>query len=102
VLDGDAQLCGVGENALDVEGVGIAAEELAAGGMAEDAGVGVFEGAQDAVGHLLDGLVEAGVDAGYDDVELGEGAVVEVELALGEDVDLDAGEGCGCGLPSRR
>jgi len=47
-------------------------------------------------------LVEAGVDAGYDDVELGEGAVVEVELALGEDVDLDAGEGCGCGLPSRR
>ncbi len=59
--------------------------------MAEDADVGVLDGAEDAVGHLLDGLVEAAVDAGDDDVHLGEGAVVEVELAFGEDVDFDAG-----------
>ncbi len=52
----------------------------------------VFEGAEDAVGHLFDGLVEVGVDAGDDDVHLGEGGVVEVEGAVGEDVDLDAGE----------
>ena len=52
----------------------------------------VFEGAEDAVGHLFDGLVEVGVDAGDDDVHLGEGGVVEVERAVGEDVDFDAGE----------
>ncbi len=33
-----------------------------------------------------------GVDAGYYDVHLGEGGVVEVEGAVGEDVDFDAGE----------
>ena len=52
----------------------------------------VFEGAEDAGGHLFGGLVEVGVDAGYDDVHLGEGGVVEVEGAVGEDVDFDAGE----------
>ena len=38
------------------------------------------------------GLVEAGVDAGDDDVELGERFVGQVELAFSEDVDFDAGE----------
>ena len=60
--------------------------------MAEDADVGVFQGAEDAGGGLFDGLVEVGVDAGDDDVHLGEGGVVEIEGAVGEDVDLDAGE----------
>jgi hypothetical protein len=32
------------------------------------------------------------VDAGDDDVHLGEGGVVEVEVAVGEDVDFDARE----------
>ena len=32
------------------------------------------------------------MDAGDDNVHLGEGAVVEIELAFGEDVYLDAGE----------
>ncbi len=54
--------------------------------------MGVLEGAEDAGGGLFDGLVEAGVDAGDDDVHLGEGGVVEVERAVGEDVDFDAGE----------
>ena len=52
----------------------------------------VFHGAEDPGGHLFDGLVEEGVDAGYDDVHLGQGFVFEVEGAVGEDVDLDAGE----------
>ncbi len=60
--------------------------------MAEDADVGVLDGAQDAGGHLLAGLLETGVDAGDDDVHLGEHFVVEVEGAVGEDVDFDAGE----------
>src|SRR6266849_5816767 len=60
--------------------------------MAEDAGVGVLEGAKDAGGHLFDGLVEVAVDAGDHDVHLGEGGVVEVEGAVGEDVDFNAGE----------
>ena len=92
VLDGDAELGGALEDLFHVDGVRIAAEEFAAGGVAEDAGVGVFEGGEDAIGHLLDGLIEAGVDAGDDDVELREGAVVEIELAGAEDIDLDAGE----------
>ena len=54
--------------------------------------MGILQGAEDAGGHLLGGLVEAGVDAGDDDVHLGEGGVVEVEGAVGEDVDFDAGE----------
>ena len=92
VLYGYAEFGGAFEDGVDVEGVGVALEDLAAGGVAEDAGVGVLEGAEDAVGHLVDGLIEAGVDAGDDDVHLGEGGVVEVEWAVGEDVDFDAGE----------
>ncbi len=64
--------------------------------------MGVFEGAEDAGGHLFDGLVEEGVDAGDDDVHLGEGGVVEVEGAVGEDVDFDAGEDADVALPFRR
>ncbi len=92
VFDGDAERGGTLEHLFDVDGVGLAAEDLAAGGMAEDADVRVFECAEDAGGHLFDGLVEVGVDAGDDDVHLGEGGVFEVERAVGEDVDLDAGE----------
>jgi len=60
--------------------------------VAEDADVGILDGAEDAGSHLFCGLIEVGVDAGYDDVHLGEGGVVEVEGAVGEDVDFDAGE----------
>ena len=80
------------EDAGHVDLVGVAAEELASGGVAEDADVGVLDGAEDAVGHLFEGLVEEGVDAGDDDVHLGEGFVGEVELAVVEDVDFDSRE----------
>jgi len=80
------------EDGVDVDGVWFAAEDLAAGGMAEDADVWVLDGTEDTAGHLVGGLVEVGVDAGYDDVHLGEGGVVEVEGAVGENIDFDAGE----------
>ena len=79
VFDGYSQLGGAFEDQVDVDGVGFAVENLAAGGVAEDADVRVFESAEDAVGHLFDGLVEVRVDAGDDDVHLGEGGVFEVE-----------------------
>jgi hypothetical protein len=102
VFDGDAEFGGAGEDLSMSIGVGLAAEDLAAGGMAEDADVRVFERAEDAGGHLFDGLVEVGVDAGDDDVHLGEGGVVEVERAVGEDVDLDAGKDADAAvLPSK-
>ncbi len=82
----------VGQELLEVDLVGVALEDLAAGGVAENIDVRVFAGAQDAGGDLLGGLVEAGVDAGDDDVELGEGVVFEVHLAVEEDVAFDAGE----------
>src|SRR5271155_2044456 len=83
--------CGA-EDAGHVNLVGFAGEELAAGRVAQDLEVRVFEGAEDAGGHLLERLVEGGVDAGDDDVHLGEGLVGEVEGAVGEDVDFDSGE----------
>ena len=98
VFDGDAELGGAAEDLVDVDGVGFPAEELAASGVGEDAEVGVFEGAEDAGGHLIEGLGEVRVDARYHDVHLGEGAVVEVEGAVGEDVDLNAGEDAEGGL----
>ena len=37
-------------------------------------------------------LLKTGVDAGNDDVDLGEHFVFEVERAVGEDVDFDSGK----------
>src|ERR1700722_9971929 len=92
VFYGYAEFGGSFEDRVHVDRVGLAAEDLAAGGMAEDTDVGIFEGAEDAGGHLVDGLSEEGVDAGDDDIHLGEGGVFEVEGAVAENVDLDAGE----------
>jgi len=92
VFDGYPELRGAFEDCIDVDGVAFATEDLASGGMAEDADVWIFESAEDALCHLFDGLVEEGVNAGDDDVHLGERGVIEIERAVGEDVDLDAGE----------
>ena len=51
-----------------IDFVGVALEELAAGGVAEDVDVGVRERAEDAGGLVGFGEVELAVDAGYDDV----------------------------------
>ena len=60
--------------------------------MAEDARVGILDGAENAGGHLFAALLEARVDAGDHHVHLRQNFVVEVERAVGENVDLDAGE----------
>ena len=91
-LHGDFVFRGRLENGVDVEWVGVAAQQLAAGGMADDRGVGIRNRLEQAVGHGGAILVEVRVHAGNHDVHLGEHGVGEVERAVGEDVDLDAGE----------
>ena len=60
--------------------------------MAQNARVGVLDGAQHAGGHLFAALLKAGVNAGDHHVHLGQHFVVEVERAVGQDIDFDAGE----------
>ena len=60
--------------------------------MADAVDAGVLDRGQDALGHLLLGDREGGVDAGDDPVELGEQLVGVVERAVEADVDLRAGE----------
>ena len=71
---------------------GFAAQQQPAGGVAEDARIGILNGAQHARRHLFAALLEARVDAGDDHIHLRQHFVVEVERAVGQDVDLDAGE----------
>jgi hypothetical protein len=92
VLHGYAQLSGAVEDGGGVEGEGLAAQDEAAGGVAEDADVRILDGAQDAFGRLFAGLFEVGVNAGDDDVHLREDIVGKIERAVFEDVYLDAGE----------
>ena len=60
--------------------------------MAEDLHVGVLAGAEHACGHLLARLVEAGVNAGDDDIELRERVVGKVHRSVEQDVALAAGQ----------
>ena len=68
------------------------ADHLASGAVAEDVDVRAGHGQHHALGHLLAGHAELGVDAGHHDVEPLEQVLVLVEGAVLEDVDLDAGE----------
>ena len=80
---------GVDDGVL-VDGIGFAAEQQPAGEVAEHVDVGVLRGSDEAAGVV--GLVAAGdVQAGNNDVELGEQGVVKIELGF-EDVHLDAAE----------
>src|SRR6185437_4493237 len=72
-----------------VDLVGLTLEDFAAGGVTEDMDVRVLGRAKDARGDLLGGLVESGVDAGNDDIELRERVVFEVQSAVEQDIDLD-------------
>ena len=92
VFYGYSKLGSALEDRVEVKRVRVALEDLAAGGVAEDSCMRIFERAKDAVGHLVDGLVEAAVDACHNDVHLGKGRVVEVEFAFGEDVYFYTGE----------
>src|SRR5580704_16147120 len=78
VLHGHAQFGAAAKDGASVELVRFAAQKLSAGGMAEDAGIGILDGPQEAGGHFVARLLEAGVNAGDDDVHLGENLVVKV------------------------
>jgi hypothetical protein len=57
------------------------------------------DGAEQAPGLLLGREIKCGVDRRGDQVEAGQGVVVEVERAVGQDVDLGALEDPGSGAP---
>ena len=75
-----------------VERVGVARPDHAAGGVGEHVNEPRAQGARDALGVPLRGVAEARVDGGDHDVEGGERLLREVERSGGEDVDLDPGE----------
>ena len=82
---------GLGDR-LDVDPVGLAAADQAAGEVADAVDVRVLDRGEDALGHLLFGDREGGVDAGDDPVERRDQVVGVVERAVEADVDLRAGE----------
>ncbi len=92
VLDGDAKLGGAAQHRLEVDGVGIAAEHLAAGGWPRMRTWGFSRARRTRAVISSIGLVEARVHAGHDDVHLREGGVLEVDRAIQQDVHLDAGQ----------
>src|SRR4029077_13303368 len=55
-------------------------------------GVGIFDGFQEAVGHLGGTLVEVGVDAGDDQIHLFEDGIGQIECAVGQNIYFDSGE----------
>ena len=91
-LDRLAVRAGGGEDRLEVDVVGLARVEAAAGGMREHVHAGVAERAHDARGHLRARLLEARVHGGQHHVQLGQHLVGEVERAVGQDVALAAGQ----------
>ena len=78
------------EHSLDVDFVPRPPQELPPGHMAQDGGVGIGDGAEDALGLRLAVELEASVDAGDDKVERVEHLVGKVERAVRKDVELDA------------
>ena len=91
-LHGDA-IFGAGvEDFLHVVGEFVAAEEQAAGGVADDLRVAIFDGGEHAVGHFGGLEIEIGMDGADGHVELREDFVGIIELAILEDVDFGADE----------
>lgn len=80
------------KNFRKVDGVGLALEQEAAGGVAEAGDVGVFDGANDTIGHFLFIGGEAGVDGSDDVIQFLEERVGKIKLAAFEDIALGAGE----------
>src|ERR1051325_2513438 len=91
-LDHHAALGRAVEDAVELDAVALAAEELAAGEVAEEGDVRVVQGAEDALRHLVLFHLELGVDGGDDEVEEVERFGTVVDGAVGEDVRLRAAE----------
>ena len=80
------------EDGGNIQLVGFAAEEEAAGEVAEHGDMGVFTGANDAVSHLGLRHGEGRVDARHDIIEGGEDFIRKIQRAVLENVALGAGE----------
>ena len=92
MLHRDAEFGGAPEDGGQIDGERLAAQDLAAGGVAQNLDVGVLDGAQHPGGHFLAALVEAAVDAGDHHVHLRQHFVIEIDGAVAQNVHLDAGE----------
>ena len=91
-LDRRAELGAGGEHVVGVERRRRALADHPPGAVAEDVDVRDGDGDAPSARHLLAVHAQLRVDAGDDDVEVGEQVVVEVERAVLDDVDLHAGE----------
>src|ERR1043165_823150 len=90
-LDHHAALAGALEDLVELHRVAVARQEQAPGEVAEERDVRIVERAEDPLRHLVLVHVEAGVDAGDDEVELCERAgVAVVDRSVGQDVGLGA------------
>ncbi len=74
------------------DGVALAAEEQAAGGVAQDGSAGVLCSRDEPAGGLFFVHAQVGVNGGDDKVEAGEQVVGIVEAAVVEDIAFDAFE----------
>lgn len=83
---------------LQVDCVGLSLEKEAAGGVAQDCGEGMFDGAEDPFGHGFLVLLERRVDGGDHKVEFFEDFIGKIERAVGKNVALRAGEDIGAEL----
>ena len=81
-----------GEHVVRVEAGRVALADHPAGAVAEHVHVRVGDGTDHALGHLLAGHPQLGVDAGDHQVQPGQHVVAVVQRAVLEDVHLDAGE----------
>ena len=81
---------GRGQYCVHVEGIGIAAELDASGGVSDEGSVGILDRLEQSLGHLSGLLIEDRVHAGDDDIQLREDIVGEIEIAIRQDVDFDA------------
>ena len=89
---GDLVFEGGLDDAIEVDGVGVAHAQPAAGEVADCVNGAAGDGLDDAFGHRLFTELKDVVDAGDDEIELGEDIGGIVEAAVAQDIDLRARE----------
>src|SRR6185437_2805550 len=88
-FDGDAMLCASAQDALHIDLVAGPSQQLAAGDVPEDCGVGVFDRFHDAVGLFLFAHSEFAMNTRDHEIEGLENVIGIVERAVAEDVGVD-------------
>ena len=79
------------KNFRNVDGIGLALEKKPARKMTQAGDVGVFDSADDAIGHFLFIGGESGMDRGHDVIQFLEKRVGKIEFPLFENVTLRSG-----------